>query len=76
MLDYTRMESLASNKHSSLSDPSVSFEEIYEYGSRYQIHNTSFSLQLTKGTDKLECYIRLGWKGLLRTNALAYWVNS
>jgi len=32
-----------------------------------------FSSQLTKTTDKLECYITLGWKGLSWTNTLSYW---
>jgi ABC-type lipoprotein release transport system permease subunit len=27
------------------------------------------------GPNKLECYITLGWKGLLGTNALAYWAR-
>jgi len=26
--------------------------------------------------NKLQCYITLDWKGLLRTNALAYWAQS
>ncbi len=28
------------------------------------------------GFNELECYIRLGWKGLPRTNNLAYWALS
>ncbi len=31
---------------------------------------------LTNGPKKLECYITLGWKGLIGTNALTYWVYS
>ncbi len=37
------------------------------------IRNTSFSLQLTNRPIKLECFIELGWKGLPKTNKLAYW---
>ncbi len=39
------------------------------------IHNTSFSSQLMNGLNKLECYIAIGWKGLQRSNTLAYWAN-
>jgi len=35
--------------------------------SKGRIHIFS-SLQLMNGSDKLECYITLGWKGLLVTN--------
>jgi hypothetical protein len=31
---------------------------------------------LTNGPIKLECYITLGWKGLLGTNTVAYWAHS
>jgi len=34
------------------------------------IHNTPFSLQLTNGSNKIEFYITLGWKGLPETNKL------
>jgi hypothetical protein len=37
-----------------------------------KIHNTSFSSELTNGPNKLECYIDLGWRGLLITNTLTY----
>ncbi len=36
------------------------------------IHNTTFSLQLANGTNKLGCYITPGWKGLPGTNILHY----
>jgi len=34
-----------------------------------------FSSQLTNGSNKLECYITLGWKGLLGKTTLAYWAS-
>jgi hypothetical protein len=30
------------------------------------------SAELTNGTNKLECYNKLGWKGLPETNPLTY----
>jgi hypothetical protein len=39
---------------------------------RGRIHNTSFSLKLTNGSNKLECYIMLVSKGLTGINTLAY----
>jgi hypothetical protein len=33
------------------------------------------SLELKNGPNKLECYITLDWKGLQRTNTLAYRAN-
>ncbi len=35
-----------------------------------------FSTSLTYGPDKLECYIKLGLKGLPGTNTPAYWAPS
>jgi hypothetical protein len=35
-----------------------------------------FYSKLMNGSNKLECYIPLGWKGLPGTNTLAYWVNK
>jgi hypothetical protein len=32
-----------------------------------------FSSQLTNRPNKPECYVTVGWKCLLETNALAYW---
>jgi hypothetical protein len=46
--------------------------KVYEYDSRSHIHNTSFSLYLINAPNKLECYIRVSWKGLPGTNTLAY----
>jgi hypothetical protein len=37
------------------------------------IHNISFSFLATNVHDKQECYITLGWKGLIITKTLAYW---
>jgi hypothetical protein len=45
-------------------------------GSGHCFHNAAFSLQLTNGSNKLECYITLGQKGLPVTNTLAYWAYS
>ncbi len=35
-----------------------------------------FPTELTIGPTKLECYIALGWKGLLKTNILVYWAHA
>jgi hypothetical protein len=40
---------------------------------RGRIHNTSFYSKIKNRPNKLECYIALGWKGLLRDNTIAYW---
>ncbi len=66
-----RLERLVRFKHSSLLEPYVTknintvpetiFTPIY------------FLLKLTNETNKLECYITLGWKGLPWKNNLAYW---
>ncbi len=40
------------------------------YFKNLKYHNSSFS------TKKLDSYITLGWKGLLVTNAVAYWAHS
>jgi hypothetical protein len=36
---------------------------------------TRFIQQFPNGLNKLECYIALDWKGLPRTNTLAYWAH-
>jgi hypothetical protein len=41
----------------------------------HHIHNTIFSSQLTNRPNKLECYLTLGWKGLLSTNKPDYFAN-
>jgi hypothetical protein len=38
----------------------------------HQVHNASFSLWLTNGTNKLERYITLGQKSLPIENILVY----
>ncbi len=35
---------------------------------RIHIHNTTFSSKLIIGSSKLECFLILGWRGLLGTN--------
>jgi hypothetical protein len=40
------------------------------------IHNTSFSLLLATGPNKLECYITSIWKGLPGTNTISYQAHS
>jgi hypothetical protein len=40
------------------------------------IHNTSFSLQLTNGSNNLEGYITLGWNSLPKSNGLTHWGHS
>jgi hypothetical protein len=39
-------------------------------------HKASFSSKLINGPNKIELYIKLGWKDLLVTNTLAYWTQS
>jgi len=43
-----------------------------EYSPRSCIHNILFSLLMMYQSNKLECYITLGWKGLPVANALRY----
>ncbi len=43
---------------------------------RGRIRNTSFSSSPTNRPNKLECYIKQGWKGLPATNTLFYWSKS
>jgi hypothetical protein len=33
--------------------------------------DTSFASKLTNGPNKLECYVKLGWNGLLRDKSLS-----
>ncbi len=47
----------------------LSGKKVLQY--RDHIHNTSFSSKLTNGSNKVECYIILGFKDLPGTNALA-----
>jgi hypothetical protein len=41
----------------------------------WTVSHTAFSLQLMNWPNKLECYITLGWKGLIGKNVLAYWTQ-
>jgi hypothetical protein len=41
-----------------------------------RICNTSISLQITYGPNKLECYITPGCKGLPGTSTLAFWAHE
>jgi hypothetical protein len=41
-----------------------------------RIHNTTFSLKLTHGPNKLQHSITKGRKGLPVTDTLAYWAHS
>jgi hypothetical protein len=43
---------------------------------RVHINKTSFSSEFKNESNKLECYITLGWKGLTVTNTLAFKVHS
>jgi hypothetical protein len=40
------------------------------------IHNTSFPLQLMNGHNMLKFYITIDQKGLIVTDATAYWAHS
>jgi hypothetical protein len=66
---------LSTAKHPSLFVPCVS-EVLRCITLGGCIHIASFSLQLSNGPNKLECYITLGWKGLKWTNALPNWAHS
>ncbi len=48
----------------------------FEYGTRGRIHHALFSSYLTNVSNKLECYITLGWRGLIGTHTRAYWAHS
>jgi hypothetical protein len=48
----------------------------YEISTWDRIHNPSFSSELPNDPNKLESLITLGFKGLLVTKALAFWVHS
>jgi hypothetical protein len=66
VLQYTVLEILIRDKHSSLLAPFTSNEE-----------NEVLSIRLlASGSIKLECYIKLCKKVLSGTNTLAYWVHS
>ncbi len=43
---------------------------------RGRIYNTSFSSYLTNGPNKLECYIKLGWKAMPVINTLVFGAHS
>ncbi len=60
-------------KHTSLLSYRIKF---HEPGLRSHFHNSSISLELTNGANKLECYITLDRKGLPWTNTLTYRVRS
>jgi hypothetical protein len=47
-----------------------------EYSTRSHINNTSFSLLVVIGPNKLEYYITLVWKDFAGMNMLAYWDHS
>jgi hypothetical protein len=66
------------DKYSTLLQTLINFnhKKFYNIEHRGRIHNTSFSLKIINQPNKLECYIKLGWKGLPATNALAYWACS
>ncbi len=46
------------------------------YDPRDCIHNNSFSFELTKGHNMLQCCFTLGQKSLPRTKTLVYWAHS
>ncbi len=43
---------------------------------RDRIHNPSFYSELKDRSNKLECYITLGWKSFPVTNTLSFWACS
>ncbi len=55
MLLYARLERLATDKHSSLLEPYISYKEMKfcKYNSRDHIHKTSFSWKLKNEFNKL-----------------------
>ncbi len=46
--------------------------ESFEYSSCVSMPNTSFSLLVINVHNKLECFMKLDWKGLIVQNTLAY----
>jgi len=65
VVQYTRLDKLAKDKHSSLLNPFVNYEENYVFVS--MIPGTNFSRPMFF---VLQCYITLGWKGLLENEVL------
>jgi hypothetical protein len=51
-------------------------ETVKKRESRGHIHNTLFSLKLTNGHNKLECYVTLERKASPGTNAITYMSHS
>jgi hypothetical protein len=58
--------------------PFVNYKETYVLWVQHKgcIDNTSFSLLLINGPNKLECYITLVWKCFFGRNTLANWAQS
>jgi hypothetical protein len=71
-------ERIARHKHPRLLGRFVSYEKIKccEYIPRDCIHNSSFSLKLINGINRLDDYNTLHKNGFAGTNTLAYWADS
>jgi hypothetical protein len=73
----TILEKLAKNRLAYLAHTYITKKiKCCEYSPCDYIHNTSFSSQLMNGPNKLECYITQHWKGLPKTNSLAYLAHT
>jgi hypothetical protein len=75
VLQYTRVERHAKDKHSSLLGPFVSYDEILNTAPGTVFKTLHFLHKLQMGTIR-QCYITLGRKGLPETNTPAYWAHS
>ncbi len=74
MLHNTSLERLKRDKNSGLFGPFLCYEEIEVFVNTVcGVHSTSFSSELMNGSNKIQCYIILGWKDFPWTNTLAYW---
>ena len=73
VLNHGTVEKLTMDKHSSLLDPSLSYEENKGFWIRPLVLYSQTFFFVTYKWVTLECNITSGWKHLPGTNTLAYW---
>jgi hypothetical protein len=74
---HNEYERLAADKHTSLLDPFVSYDEneVLWIWTQELLSQCFSLLLLTSWPIKVECYIKLSMKDLLLMNTLAYWTH-
>jgi hypothetical protein len=72
MKDSPETNTLAQWAHSQAMRKRKCYEHVFDF----PLCPSSFSLQLTNGPNKLECYITLGMKDSPERNTLAQWAHS